>query len=86
MADLKNPHTDWILPQDDECYILDEDEKTFFKKETRIEDDNELKKHVITVQTKAYAVCFSLCRSKDYMLIRIGNRFINILAFVSLIS
>lgn len=53
MNDLKN-----IYNQDltDELYNLDDEEKAFFKAETKIEGDEELKKHIIAVQIKAYAV------------------------------
>lgn len=39
---------------DDRFYHLDEEEKSFFKRETRIQDDDELKAHIIAVQSKAY--------------------------------
>lgn len=83
MAGLKEPHTSWVLPLNDKYYTLDEDEKAFFKKETRIEDDDELKKHIIAVQTKAFPVCLYPYWCKEHTLIRVGKRFINILAFAS---
>ncbi|KAF9065018.1 hypothetical protein BDP27DRAFT_1332572 [Rhodocollybia butyracea] len=46
----------WFLPLDAKYYNPDEDEKTFFKIETGISDDDELKKHIITVQTKAFSI------------------------------
>lgn len=49
-------HNAWYLPLDEKYYNLDEDEKNFFKVETGISDDDELKKHIITVQTKAFSV------------------------------
>lgn len=40
-------------------YRLDDEEKTFFKAQTGIEDDEELKKHILGVAAEAYAVCHS---------------------------
>lgn len=37
-------------------YSLKEDQVVFFKTYTGIEDDEELKRHIIKVQTDAYAV------------------------------
>ena len=36
---------------------LDEDERTFFKATTKIEDDAELERHILDVQEQAYKVC-----------------------------
>lgn len=47
-------HTPRLL--DEEYYSLDPEEASFFKTYTGIEDDQELKKHIIRVQTDAYAV------------------------------
>ena len=46
-----------ITPLDDRYYSLKEDEAAFFKSYTGIEDDQELKRHIIKMQTEAYAVC-----------------------------
>lgn len=47
-------HTPRLL--DEEYYSLKPEEASFFKTYTGIEDDQELKKHIIRVQTDAYAV------------------------------
>lgn len=44
------------LPLDEEYYDPDVDETLFLKKETSIRDDTELKRHLISVQTKAFSV------------------------------
>ncbi|KIL67227.1 hypothetical protein M378DRAFT_73824 [Amanita muscaria Koide BX008] len=43
-------------PLDESLYSLDEDELAFFKSETGINDEGELKKHILTVQARAYEV------------------------------
>jgi len=45
-----------IIPLDAELYALGEDELAFFKTQTGIIDEEELKEHIIKVQTEAYAV------------------------------
>jgi hypothetical protein len=52
-----NPYG-WRASQslDDRYYNLDEEETTFYKQETGIENDGELKQHIIDTQAKAYAV------------------------------
>lgn len=53
---------------DEKFYSLDEEEKSFFKKETGIQDDEELKAHIIAVQTKAYSVrTFYASRSDGHL-------------------
>ena len=49
----------WDKPLDSSIYALDEEEEEFMKAATGIQDDEELKSHVIAVQTKAFAVCLS---------------------------
>ena len=41
-------------------YAPDEEEKAFMKATTGIQDDEELKAHIIAVQTKAFGVCKTL--------------------------
>ncbi|KAE9400131.1 hypothetical protein BT96DRAFT_965450 [Gymnopus androsaceus JB14] len=48
--------TAYYLALDEKYYDLDEEEITFFKKQTGIEDDAKLKKHIIAIQTKAFAI------------------------------
>lgn len=52
----KNSSKVYPKPLDEQLYDLDAEEREFFKKETGIETDEELKKHLIAVQTKAYLV------------------------------
>ncbi|KAF8588575.1 hypothetical protein K439DRAFT_1334874 [Ramaria rubella] len=44
------------MPLDASKYNLKEDEKVFFKAQTGIDDDTELRKHILDVQAQAYAV------------------------------
>jgi hypothetical protein len=46
------------LPLDESLYSLDEDEDAldFFKAQTRINGNEELKRHILAVQEKAYRV------------------------------
>lgn len=46
----------WDKPLNPDLYDPDEEEKDFFKKETGILDDEQLRQHIIAVQTKAYSV------------------------------
>ena len=46
----------WNKPLDESLYAPDEEEKAFMKTTTGIQDDEELKRHIIAVQTKAFAV------------------------------
>jgi len=45
------------LALDESLYDFAEDERTFFKQQTGIPDDDELKAHIIRVQAEAYEVC-----------------------------
>jgi hypothetical protein len=42
----------------DDLYHLEGNELAFYKRQTGIQDEAELKKHVIGVQRRAYKVCF----------------------------
>ena len=53
MADLDKPLPN---PLDESLYALDGQALEFMKTQTGIEDAEELKKHIINVQTEAYAV------------------------------
>ena len=44
------------LPLDPSIYNLDEEERSFFKAQTGIQDDDELRDHILEVQAEAYAV------------------------------
>ena len=51
----------WDKPLDESFYAPDDEEKAFMKTTTGIQDDDELKRHIIAAQTKAFSVCFSVC-------------------------
>lgn len=42
---------------DERLYDLTEEERTFFKQQTGIQGDDELKVHIFQVQAEAYEVC-----------------------------
>jgi hypothetical protein len=42
---------------DERLYDLTEEERTFFKEQTGIQGDDELKAHLFQVQAEAYEVC-----------------------------
>lgn len=44
------------LPVDESLYSLDEEASAFFKAQTRIQDDDKLKRHILDLQKKAYEV------------------------------
>ena len=44
------------FPLDPSIYNLDEEQRVFFKEQTGIQDDNELRDHILQVQAEAYAV------------------------------
>lgn len=46
-------HHQSALPLDESLYKLD---RAFFKQQTGIEDDHELKTHLLSIQTEAYEV------------------------------
>lgn len=45
------------LALDESLYSLTEEERSFFKEQTGIPDDEELKAHILRVQAEAYEVC-----------------------------
>ena len=45
-----------LHPLDENEYKIDEDGLAFMKAQTGIEDEEELKKHILAVQAEAYAV------------------------------
>lgn len=53
MSDSKKPRE---LSLDPSLYVLKDDEKDFLKQLTRIEDDEDLKEHILAVQREAFAV------------------------------
>ena len=42
---------------DERLYDLTDEERSFFKQQTGIQDDDELKAHILQVQAEAYKVC-----------------------------
>ena len=54
---LSLPTSSYLKALDDEFYNPDEEAKAFFKAETGIQDDDELREHIIAVQSRAFAVC-----------------------------
>ena len=46
----------WDIPLSAKFLNLDDDERTFFKITTGINDDEELRRHIIEAQAKAFAV------------------------------
>jgi len=54
--ELKRGPKAWVLPLNEKYYTLDEEEEAFFKAQTRIDDADELKRHIIAVQTKAFEI------------------------------
>jgi hypothetical protein len=76
---------------DERLYDLTEDERTFFKQQTGIQNDDELKAHLFQVQAEAYEVCIPLkyissAEMKKKKKFHQKNRFILTLAFASSIS
>lgn len=53
----------WAKPLDESLYAPDDEEKAFMKATTGIQDDEELKKHIIAVQTKAFGVSVPVLQS-----------------------
>ena len=54
---MKSPPSDFIvMPLDPSLYKLEDDAAAFFKQVTGIHDDEELKQHILRVQTEAYNV------------------------------
>ena len=42
---------------DERLYDLTDEERSFFKQQTEIQDDDEHKAHILQVQAEAYKVC-----------------------------
>ncbi|KAI0061715.1 hypothetical protein BV25DRAFT_1870697 [Artomyces pyxidatus] len=50
------PESASIYELDESLYRLDDEESAFFKAQTGIQDDTELKKHLLQIQAEAYAI------------------------------
>ena len=59
---------------DESLYDLNNEERSFLKEQSGIQDDDELKKHVIQVQTKAYKVSNRKPRKSQIMEIHANIR------------
>jgi hypothetical protein len=46
----------YLLPLDDKLYNLDNEAVAFYKQQTGIDDDEDVKRHILEIQEKAYAV------------------------------
>lgn len=69
------PNYSWAKPLDESIYTPGEATIEFYKKETGIAGDEELKQHIIAVQSKAYSVSPSFLLRKFTLFnhfIRIG--------------
>jgi hypothetical protein len=55
-------------PLENERYELDEDQLAFFKSQTGIYDDEELRRHIFKIQRKAYDArsCSSIARYESH--------------------
>ena len=60
---------------DERFYDLTDEERAFFKQQAGIQDDDELKTHILQVQAEVYKVC-RLVPSAKRRLIMIVHRFI----------
>jgi hypothetical protein len=57
VTDLRtNAPSSWMRALDGSLYSLDDEEKEFMKTTTGIEDDEELKKHILATRQVAYEV------------------------------
>ena len=54
----------WDHPLDTSLYAPDEEEKAFMRTTTGIQDDEELKAHILAIQAKAFTVSTSLTRQR----------------------
>ena len=50
------PTSSYLKPLNEDLYNPDEESKHFFKLETGIQDEDELKEHIVAVQNKAFRV------------------------------
>ncbi|TBU33176.1 hypothetical protein BD309DRAFT_602586 [Dichomitus squalens] len=64
----------WDLPLDPTMYAPDEEEKTFMKATTGIQDDEELKEHIFAIQAKAFTIYKYPCiRQFNFMRLKIAR-------------
>ncbi len=84
MATLQTQQKEGTRPSlDEQLYALDEAEFEFFSSQTGIKDGEELKKHIVKVQTEAYAVSIDSqsCSIDLRLTSHLSLRFIHIVAF-----
>lgn len=60
MTDISKGHTSWCKPLDASLYNPDEEETTFLKQTIAIDDDDELRRHILSLQERAFSVRSSL--------------------------
>ena len=53
----RQDHQDFHQPLDERLYDLTDEESRFFKQQTGMQDDDELKAHILELQVEAYKVC-----------------------------
>lgn len=58
-------HEEWSRSLDDKFYDPDPEALAFYKKETGIDDDEELKQHILRVQKEAFGVSLPLYLKDD---------------------
>ena len=80
------PPKSWALPLATKYLNLDEDERSFFKAATQIDDDVELDKHILEVQAKAFEVCHLLDVDRLLSSLTRVVRYFPTLAYVSSVS
>jgi len=71
---------------DESLYNLSDEERAFFKQQTGIQDDDELKAHILQVQAEAYKVGKPGMLTAATPTMRSNNRFIHIRASNSSLS
>ncbi|TFY75585.1 hypothetical protein EWM64_g8429 [Hericium alpestre] len=73
MSDIEALRTR-MPPLDESLYNLNQEEVSFYKQQTGIQDDEELKQHIISVQTEAYAIFpFGCIRSFHFARLKISR-------------
>ena len=59
---------------DERFYDLTDEERAFFKQQAGIQDDDELKSHVLQVQAEAYKVCRLVPSTKRRLMMTLVQR------------
>ncbi|KAI0687626.1 hypothetical protein BC835DRAFT_403343 [Cytidiella melzeri] len=70
----ENRHEEWDCSLDDQYYDPDPEALAFYQKETGIEDDAELKQHILTVQKEAFSIYNYPCiRVFEFMRLKLAR-------------